>query len=289
MPGPEILKSDDLLLKVLLVAAAGAGKTSLFATAADCEALSPACVLDFEGGTLSIAHRGDIFRERIRSTKHLAQVHEDIVAGKGVHKDIRSYFIDSGTEFAEVALEEVSSAAFEASQANANLAQRADVDDVQLKDYGRSTKRVRRLFRWFKDLDGKNVFISALPQFRYPQPPANASEQDRRQFDANIQRGLIKPMQIVPAFTQKLGDGVVGFVDAAWYLNVIERDGKPVRQLITSPVGPLKFIKTRGPRFAAALAGGKEVELVNDRPSIEGVPAMHFLHNLLVQTEGRKP
>jgi hypothetical protein len=207
-----------------------------------------------------------------------------IAEGRGVHADIRSYFIDSGSEFAELCLEEVAKQAFEAAQADPRLARRDSVDDVQLKDYGKSTKRTRRLFRWFKDLDSKHVLISALPQFRYPQPPPNASEADKRAFEENIKRGLIKPIQIVPAFTQKLGDGVVGFVDFAWYLNVVEKEGKPVRQLITQPVGPLKFIKTRGAFFAEALGPGKEVEIVNGTPCIDGVPAMKFIYDLYKQT-----
>lgn len=283
---PEILTSDELCLKGLVVGPAGSGKTSLFATAADVPEMSPTCLLDFEGGTLSIAHRKDIYRERIKSTKQLQDTFFDIANGKGVHADIRSYFIDSGSEFAELALEEVAAEAYRAALGNERLAPRESVDDVQLKDYGKSTKRTRRLFRWFKDLDGKHVLISSLPQFRYPTPPSNATEQDKRAFDENIKRGLIKPVQIVPAFTQKLGDGVVGFVDFAWYLNVIEKDGKQVRQLITSPVGPLKFIKTRGPFFADALGGGVEVQMVDGTPTINGEPAMRFLFNLLKRTQG---
>ncbi len=283
---PEILTADELCLKGLIVGPAGGGKTSLFATAADVPEMSPTCVLDFEGGTLSIAHRKDIYRERIKSTTQLQSVFFDIANGKGVHADIKSYFIDSGSEFAELCLEEVSAAAFAASQENSNLAHRESVDDVQLKDYGKSTKRTRRLFRWFKDLDGKHVLISSLPQFRYPQPPTNASEGDKRQFEENIKRGLIKPVQIVPAFTQKLGDGVVGFVDFAWYLNVVEKEGVTVRQLITSPVGPLRFIKTRGPHFANALGAGVQVDMIDGTPTIQGEPALRYLYRLLKSTQG---
>lgn len=283
---PEILTSDGLFLKGLVVGPAGGGKTSLFATAADVDEMSPICVLDFEGGTISIAHRRDIYRERIKSTKQLQATFFDIANGKGVHADIRSYFIDSGSEFAELALEEVASDAYHAALTSDRLAPRASVDDVQLKDYGVSTKRTRRLFRWFKDLDSKHVLISALPQFRYPTPPSNASESDKRAFEENIKRGLIKPVQIVPAFTQKLGDGVVGFVDFAWYLNVVEKEGKPVRQLITSPVGPLRFIKTRGPHFAEALGGGVQVDMTNGTPTIEGVPAMRYLFELYRRSLG---
>lgn len=277
---PELLTSDDILLKGLVVAPAGAGKTSLFSTAADVPEMSPTCILDFEGGTLSIAHRKDVYRERIKTTGRLQEVFLDIANGKGVHKDIKSYFIDSGSEFAELALEEVSAAAYAASLTNERLAPRESVDDVQLKDYGKSTKRVRRLFRWFKDLDNKHVLISALPQFRYPTPPSNASESDKRAFEENIKRGLIKPVQIVPAFTQKLGDGVVGFVDFAWYLNVLEKEGKLVRQLITQRTGPLHFVKTRGPHFADALGVGVEVEMVNGTPTIHGEPALRYIYNL---------
>lgn len=283
---PEILKVDELLFKMLLVGPSGGGKTSLLAGAADVEEMSPCCFLDFEGGTLSITHRKDIYRERVRSSAELETVFFDIANQKGVHKDISTYVIDSGSELGELALEEVAAAAFVASQANTALAHRDSIDDIQLKDYGRATKRVRRLFRWFKNLDNKHVLISALPQFRYPQPPSNANEQDKRAFEANIQRGLIKPMQIVPSFTQKLGDGIVGFVDVAWYLNVAEQEGKQVRQLITQATGPLKFIKTRGAHFADALGQGRQIDLIDGTPCIDGEPALRHLFNLLRRTQG---
>lgn len=291
---PELLTSDELLLKGLVVSLPGAGKTSLFATAADCPEMSPTCVLDLEGGAISIAHRKDVYRERIKTTARLEEVHEEIVNRKGVHADIRSYFIDSGSEFGELCLEEVSRDAFFKAQVNTNLAPRDSVDDVQLKDYGKSTKRVRRLFRWFKDLDDKHVLISSLPQFRYPPEPANLSESEKRKREEAIKMGLIKPVEIVPSFTQKLAGAIVGFVDFAWYLNVIERSEgegadkktRQVRQLVTAPVGPLKFIKTRGAFFAEALGPGRQVDFVNGTPTIEGVPAMKFIYDLYRRTTG---
>lgn len=285
---PELLSVDDLVLKGLVVGGAGSGKTSLFSTAADVEEMSPSCVLDFEGGTLSIAHRKDIYRERIRSTEQLEKVFWEIAGEKGVHKDIRSYFIDSGSEFGELALEEVAKKAYERAQTNERLAPRESIDDVQLKDYGTATKRVRRLFRWFKDLDGKHVLISALPQFRYPPAPENLSEGEKRKREEAVKLGLIKPVAIEPQFTQKLANAIVGFVDFAWFLNVVEKKEeagvRQVRQLVTQPVGPLKFIKTRGAFFAQALGGGREVTFEDGVPCIEGIPAMKFVFDLYKKT-----
>jgi hypothetical protein len=289
---PELLNVDELVLKGLIVGGAGSGKTSLFATAADVEEMSPCCVLDFEGGTLSIAHRKDIYRERIRSTAQLEKVFWEIAGEKGVHKDIRSYFIDSGSEFGELALEEVAAKAFDRAAANPNLAQRESIDDVQLKDYGTATKRVRRLFRWFKDLDGKHVLISSLPAFRYPPAPENLGEQEKRKREEAVKLGLIKPVAIEPQFTQKLANAITGFVDFAWFLNVIEKKDegqapRHVRQLVTQPVGPLKFIKTRGAFFAQALGAGREVTFEDGTPRIEGVPAMKFVFDLYRSTTVR--
>jgi hypothetical protein len=273
-------------LKGLLVGPAGSGKTSLLSTAADVEDLSPTCFLDFEGGTLSVAHRAqNVYHERIRSTDQLQKVFWDIAAGKDAHADIKSYVIDSGSEFAALCLEEVAAAAYQEAMRNPDRASRESVDDLQLKDYGKATKRVRRLFRWFKDLDEKHVFITSLPQFRYP--PAPESEQEKRRRDEAIRLGLIKPVQVVPDFTEKLGNAVVGFVDFAWYLHPAEtKDRGLVRQLLTQPAGPVKFPKTRGALFADALGPQREVSMVDGVSQIEGKPALAWVYETFRRTIG---
>jgi len=272
---PELVNIERFLLNGLVVGPAGDGKTSLLATAADVEEMAPVLFLDIEGGTLSVAHRQDIWKERIKTVDQFESVFWKLANGAKEYAEFKSVVVDSGTELASMGLEETVSDAFKKG------GNRESRDDVQLQDYGKNTTRQRRLFRWFRDLD-KHVLITALPQVRYPQPPASATVEDRKRFDENVRRGLIKPLSIGPAFTEKLGGAIIGFVDFAWYLHRTP-DGK--RVLLTEKQGPVGFCKTRGARFAEALGGMVEVEPGNPGPTIKGLPAMKYIYNLYAQTQ----
>lgn len=272
---PEKLAADNLLLNGLLVGPAGDGKTSLLATAADVEEMAPVLFLDVEGGTLSVAHRKDVWRERIKTIDQFEKTFWQIANGAAEFAQFKTVIIDSGTELAAMGLEEVVADAFKKSEREGRGA-RESRDDVQLQDYNKNTTRQRRLFRWFRDLD-KHVLITALPQFRYPAPPSSATAEEKKRFEENVKRGLIKPLAIVPAFTEKLGAAIIGFVDFAWYLHR-QPDGK--RQLVTEKTGPLTFPKTRGAKFAAALGPIVEVEPGDPGPTIGGKPAMRYIYDL---------
>lgn len=247
---PELIANDGVVLKGLLVGEPGSGKTSILATANDCPALAPLCVVDFEGGTLAVQHRGDVFRERIKSMKQLDDVFWQVVGKKDGWGNFKTLAIDSASEMADLCLQEIVGAAYEKSQGNSELARRDSIDDVQLKDYGQSTRRSTRIFRWLRDLDGVNVLMTALPKAVFPQTPSGATKEDKDRFQTNIRLGLIQPARIAPSFTEKLGTSVLGFLDFAWFLNVSAvKGGGTERELLTQPVGPFRFIKTRkGPR-----------------------------------------
>ena len=277
---PSIVRSDEVILKGLLAGWPGSGKTTFLASAADVPALSPVVCLSFEGGLLSVAHRGDIYEERLHSMKQVDEVFWKVVNKDKEWAPFKTLLIDSGSELADLCLQEVVGAAFEKSKGNTELARRDSIDDVQLKDYGLSTRRTTRIFRWLRDLDAINVLFSALPKERYPQVPSNASKEEKQRFEANVKLGIIKPMQVVPSFTDKLGTTILGFLDFCFFLNVVDvKDEGQVRQLITAPVGPLKFIKCRNPRAAEVFGKGLQVDYVGGKPTINGKPAMQVVYD----------
>jgi len=267
-------------LKGLLVGSPGSGKTSILATANDCPEMAPLCVLDFESGLLAVAHRGDVYREQIKSMKHLDEVFWAIVNRKSGWEMFKTIGLDSASELADLCLQEIVGAAFDKATSNSELAHRDDVDSVMLQDYGKSTRRATRLFRWLRDLDGINVIMTALPKDVYAQPPSNASQVDKDRFRKNIDLGLIQPSRTAPAFTEKLGVSVLGFLDFAFYLHSsLTKAGESQRELLTAPVGPFRFIKCRNPRAAEVFGKGQEVAFEGGKPMIGGKPAMQYLYD----------
>jgi len=276
---PELVKSDEVVLKGLFVAEPGAGKTSILATANDCPELAPVCFLDFEGGTLAVQHRGDVYRERIKSMAQLDAVFWKLANKKEGWAGFKTIAIDSGSEMADLCLQEIVGEAFTKASSNSELAARDSIDDVQLKDYGKSTRRSTRIFRWFRDLDGVNVLMTALPKAVFPQAPPGATKEDKDRFQNNVRLGLIQPARIMPSFTDKLGTSVLGFLDFAWFLNISPvKGGGTERELLTQPVGPFRFIKTRNPRAAEVFGNGMAVAFENGRPTINGKPAMQTIY-----------
>jgi len=272
------------------------GKTSTFATAADVEEMSPVLALDFEGGLLSVAHRKDIWTERIRTIAELEALFWNLAnRDKALELDgvfPKTVIPDSGSALADLALEEIARAAYVASQGNKDLAKRSSQDDVQLKDYGLSTRRMTRIFRWFRDVPDVNVLMTALPALLFPSCPSD-DPKSKAAFDENVKRGLIKPMEINPMFTAKLRTNVLGYQDFAWFLNArdVKAEGdQPARQqraLLTRPIGALRFIKTRGAKVEAILNGSIDLDAIPGQgPTIQGVPAMKFIYDLYTKHEG---
>jgi hypothetical protein len=125
----------------------------------------------------------------------------------------------------------------EAKQKGAS-ARKTDIDEFWQDDYGKSTNQLKRIFRWYKSLP-INVIITALPKKVYPR--RRGSQED------------VEPIEVRPAFTNKLGDAVMGFVDFVWYLWEAEgEDGKTHRYMLTHNKGIFQA-KTRGVKFAEAL------------------------------------
>lgn len=277
---PELLKTDELTLKGLFVGEPGSGKTSILATCNDVPALAPLCLLDFEGGGMAVQHRGDVYHERIKSMAQLDAIFWKIVHKKDGWGEFKTIGIDSGSELADLCLQEIVGEAFDKASGNQDLAARDSIDDVQLKDYGKSTRRSTRIFRWFRDLDNVNVIMTALPKTIFPQAPMSASQVDKDRFRKNIELGLIQPARIMPSFTEKLGTSVLGFLDFAFYLNVsAAKGGESQRELLTQPVGPFRFIKCRNPRAVEVFGKGQEVSFAKGKPWIGGVTAMEFLYS----------
>lgn len=85
---------DTVHLNVLVYGVTGAGKTHLAGTAGDCAAASPALLLDFDAGTLTLRGR-DIDIARPRSWAEVQEIYDALASGKSGYKCV---ILDTLTE-----------------------------------------------------------------------------------------------------------------------------------------------------------------------------------------------
>jgi phage nucleotide-binding protein len=123
-------------LKVLVYGQAGAGKTSLIQT------LPNPIILSAEGGLLSIQDAGLPYIE-ITSMSELKEAYEWVI-GSDEAKQFQSVALDSISEIAEVVLDYEKKVAKDPRQA-----------------YGEMQTKMAEVIRLFRDIVGKNVYMSA--------------------------------------------------------------------------------------------------------------------------------
>src|SRR5690606_30534593 len=150
----------------------------------------------------------------------------------------RTFVIDSVTELQAVNIEEVVSESIEKEKRRGRVDR--SIDEPHLRDYGKSTNRLRRIIRWYKNLP-VNVILTALPKYVYP-PRKEGQQEDDRQ-----------PIEVRPDVTDRLGNALMGLVDCVWYLyteDVRDENGNVVgksRFMLTQDSGPFRA-NTRGQR-----------------------------------------
>lgn len=135
----QLKRSGDFAangVKVLVYGQAGAGKTSLVATLPD------PIVLSAEGGLLSI-HDADIPYIEVNSMATLKEAYQWLIESDEA-KGFKSVALDSISEIAEVVL---------------NHEKKASKDPRQA--YGAMQEQMADIIRAFRDLPGRNVYMSA--------------------------------------------------------------------------------------------------------------------------------
>jgi hypothetical protein len=258
-------------MNILIYGSQGVGKTVFAASAHDSKQMKGVLFLNAEGGLISVASRGDIRAVDLTSIEQnennptgfsLEEMFWKLANNDPAYKDIRTVVIDSVTELQTMNLEELVEAAI---KKNPGKYKDRSRDEIYQEDYGKSTTMLKRLFRWFRDLD-RNVIWTALPKFVYPK-------------GADLQNA--EPLAVLPSLTAKLGDSLMGYVDFVWYMYQSEetdedtKEDLVVRHLLTQSRGAYRA-KTRGMKFADAI--GARVDN----------PNMAELYDLFMKSEGSK-
>lgn len=177
-------------LKVLVHGPAGAGKTRLCATTGE-----PTVIISAEAGLLSLRQH-DIPVIEVASIEDVSEAYEFLTQSDEA-KGFRWVCLDSISEIAEVCL----------------AAEKAATRDPR-QAYGALQERMTALIRAFRDLPGRNVYMSC------------------KQQAVTDSAGLTTYQPSLPG--AKLGQGVSYFFDEVFALRVEkDADGNPTRWLQT--------------------------------------------------------
>lgn len=252
---PTIAKPDTAWLNILVYGRPGVGKTTFAAGANDHPAMKDALFLSVEGGLLSVAGRGDIFKVELSNPTELEEVFWDFIKKDEAYARFKTVVLDSGTEIQNSGLEDIvrRNIMSPENQGKPESKRRDDLDRFYLEDYGKSNAQLTRMFRWFRDAP-MHFIMTALPKPVYPK--GNSEN--------------VEPVEVIPSFTAKLAESAQGFMDFVWYMYL---DGEGKRWILTRDRLPYRA-KTRGPRFAEAIG-----ERVED-------PSLPKLYETFLQTEG---
>lgn len=219
----EIRKpSERQFAKCLIFAPAGAGKTVFLGSAQEDDRTFPMLLLDFEGGTESLAGL-DIDTIPIRSWDDYNEAYEsiangDVVEYEGEEYDFSQYNslgIDSISETHKFALLEI---------LRKEGPGRRNPDLIEQGDYGTASTQMRRLLREFRDLPMHVFFVAHAKETEIPR------------------EGRVR----VPDLAGQMAEEVAGLVSAAGYLAQFEEDGELHRTLLLQ--GDRKFrtkVRTR--------------------------------------------
>lgn len=243
-------------INLLLYGSPGSGKTVLASTAQKHPDMQNVLFLNFEGGLLSIGSMKGVRAVDIKSVDEVEEVFWKLINKDKGWDHFQTIVIDSGSELQTLSLQQLATDAFKRDRdTKGERAKRISQDDLWQEDYGKDSARLKRIFRWFRDAPF-HVIITALSKKVYSKPASRDSEPQL--------------LDVVPAFTDKLGTAVMGYCDFVWYM-FVDGDGK--RHILTRDKAAFRA-KTRGQAFAKAIG-----ETIVD-------PDLAKLYSMLIETEG---
>lgn len=272
---------DEVFINLLLYGSPGVGKTTFACQAQDHENMQDVLLCNIEGGTISIAHRGDITTVDIEDPQQLEAVFWELKKGEdGTFGSIQTVIIDSGTELQNIGLERIVQEEYEKALAKAggviDVSKRANIDDVWLEDYKRSGSQISRVFRYFRDLRC-HCIVTALSREVYP--PQSGGNRQAASMTPNQQ-----PIEVRPGFTKSLASTITGFVDFVWYMFEDQDEGTEERQrYLLTHSNDIYYAKTRGPAFREAMGTYVLLKDLSD-PKSEGF-TLPDLYDLLRESK----
>lgn len=187
-------------LNLLVYGPPGAGKTYLAGTAQDHPRTSPVLIVDIEGGVTTLRHRKDIDVARARTIQDIIDIHNKLHASDG--GGYGTVVLDSLTELQKLDMDSIMK---EVHKARPDL----DPDIPSMREWGKSSNRIRRIVRAYRDLP-VNTIMTALV----------AEDRDNN----NV-------LKFAPSLPGKLKSEVPGFMDIVGYYSTVQEDDEIQRKL----------------------------------------------------------
>ena len=203
-------------LKILVYADPGVGKTYFLGTADDDPRLTPALLVDTEGGTLTIRGKKNIDVVRVRSYEDITKLIKHLRMpdhSKCSHRQWKCIMIDSLTELQKQIMQEILRMEYVKKPSR-------DPDIPEMRDWGKNAERVRKVVRAFRDLQGYHIIFTLL---------------QREIKDENTGITVVKP-----GLPGQLADDIAGFIDVVGFLQIVRKEetkkegDKTVKKVIVS-------------------------------------------------------
>lgn len=213
----------DRTLNIMIYAESGTGKTVFCGSVVDVAAMSPALLIDVEGGAMSLEDfYPDIDVVRVSSFKQLQKLYDELLSGKTKYKTV---IVDSLTEVQKFSMEEIMA---KAKREDSDV----DEDVPRIRDWGSNINQMRRFVRAMRDLP-MNVLFTAL---------------ENTDKDDSTGKRLTKP-----SFSGKLQEEIPGFMDFVLYMYIKEMPGGAAQRLLLTKKTPKNLAKDRSNRLPTVI------------------------------------
>lgn len=239
IPESEILTQDNLgglrvrsvveeaeYFNLMIYGESSVGKTTLAGSAVEVPEMRPVIFLDIEGGTLSLRDKyPEVEKVRIDGWNDLVDVYIDLKDNPTRYKTV---VLDSVSELEEFGMEEIMNRAIKKAEDEGD---ERDPDLPQIGEHGKSSNRMRKVIRRFRDLPMNTVF-TALER-------VDVDKKNRR--------------TIKPRLSPKLSSQVSGFLDVVLYMYKKETEDE-IRRVVLSEATDEVIAKDRTNRLPQTIA-----------------------------------